>query len=131
MPKASLQIDGMHERPYEKLIVWKEAHQLCLEAYALTVDFPLHERFCLGQQIRKSAYSVPMNIAEGNSRRTAKDKAKFMDIAQASLEELHYQLLLARDLKYLSPGKFVEMDGRIQKVSYLLIRFRQGILKTF
>ncbi len=72
-----------------------------------------------------------MNIAEGNSRRTARDKAKFMDIAQASLEELHYQLVLARDLKYLSQEKFNDMDVRIQKVSYLLIRFRQGIIKSF
>ncbi len=123
--------DFMHERPYQRLIVWQEAHRLCLEIYNLVPCFPGHERYCLAQQMRKSAYSVPTNIAEGNTRRTAKDKLNFVTIALASLEELHYQLLLARDLSYITKEKFLELEVQIQKTGYLLTRFRLGIAKSF
>ena len=113
----------MHQRPYEKLIVvWKEAHALSLFIYSVTKFFPPEERFRLVHQMCKSAYGVPMNIAEGNTRRTTRDKQHFLDMAMASLEELHYQCLLARDLRYLTQALFDDADDRIQRVSYLLTR---------
>ncbi len=71
----------MRERLYQKLIIWKEAHALCVWTYGLTNNFPKHELFGLTSQMRRSSASVPTNIAEGNTIRTAKDKIRFFDIS--------------------------------------------------
>ncbi|MBP9774053.1 MAG: four helix bundle protein [Candidatus Peribacteraceae bacterium] len=110
----------MHQRLYEKLIVWQEAHKLCLRVYAITANFPSHEKFGLVSQMRRSGYSVPTNIAEGNSRRTPRDKQNFLTIATSSLEELHYQSILTRDLGYISQIEFDELNDRSKRVGYLL-----------
>jgi four helix bundle protein len=110
----------MHIRPHEKLIVWQEAHRLCLMVYRLTKSFPPDERFGLTSQMRRSASNVPTNIAEGNTRRTKKDKCHFFDFSISSLEELHYECLLSRDLSYLASDQFLTLDQQINRVSYLL-----------
>ena len=92
-----------HERPYEKMVVWREAHVLCLRVYELTKKFPPEERFRLVNQMCKSASSVPTNITEGNAKRSTKEKLHFFEIAEASLEELHYQCRLSLDLNYINP----------------------------
>lgn len=117
---------SMHQRPHEKLIVWKEAHALCLAIYDTTANFPSKEIYGLTSQMRRASYSVPMNIAEGNMRRTIKDKSHFLTIAISSLEELHYQCVLAKDLTYLSSDDFSKLDDHIQRVSYLLIKFHKS-----
>jgi four helix bundle protein len=116
----------MHERPYEKLIVWKEAHILCLSIYTLSKKFPDSEKFGLVTQMRKSSYSVPTNIAEGNTRRTNKDKSHFFIIALGSLEELHYQCTLARDLEYITKEDFDKVDDHIQRTSFLLTKLKSA-----
>jgi four helix bundle protein len=117
----------MYQRPHEKLIVWQEAHQLCLLIYRLTKSFPSDERFGLISQMRRSSASVPTNIAEGNTRRTWKDKRNFFDIAIASLEELHYESLLSKELAYLSQQQFQTIDQHIHRVSYLLTRLHSSL----
>jgi four helix bundle protein len=117
----------MHQRPYEKLIVWKEAHLLCLRIYRETKVFPIEERFSLVSQMRRAAYSVPMNIAEGNTKHSRKDQCRFIDIAMGSLEELHYQSLLAREIRCLSDTAFIAIDDAVQRVSYLLTKLRQSL----
>ena len=117
----------MYLRPYERLIVWQEAHKLFLWVNALANDFPAIEKFALADQMRRSAYSVPMNIAEGNTRRTYKEKRRFLDIAQSSLEELHCQMRMAQDLKYISQEIFMKGDEWINRVSYLLTRLHQSL----
>ena len=79
------------------------------------------------QQIRKSAYSVPMNIAGGNAKRTGKDKRHFLDISMGSLEELHCQVRMVCDLHYIRLDQFAEVDQQINRVSFLLVRFRSSI----
>lgn len=120
----------MHKRPYENLIVWQEAHTLCLTIYSVTTRLPSDERFRLVHQMCKSAYSVPMNIAEGNTRLSSKEKNRFYEIAHASLEELHYQCLLIRDLHYIDEKTFGLIDDKVQRVSYLLTRLRQAFEKS-
>ncbi|MFD2572745.1 four helix bundle protein [Spirosoma soli] len=85
---------------FRELIMWQKAHQLVLSVYQLTKAFPKEELFGLTSQIRRSAVSVPANIAEGYRKRTIPDKSKFMNIAQGSLDETHYYLILAQDLGY-------------------------------
>lgn len=117
----------MHERPYEKLIVWQESYKLCLFVYKLTIKFPPYERFGLVSQMRRSSYSVPINIAEGNSKKSTKEKERFFEIAHASLEELHCESRLSKDLDYISAQEYESLDDHSQRVSYLLIKFRNSL----
>lgn len=121
---------NMRTRPYEELIVWKETHELCLDVYKLMPQYPTEERFALCSQIRRAAYSAPMNLVEGNCKRSRKEKLHYVETAEASLEERDYQLLLSRDLKYITADQFQKLRERIGKVSYLLTKFRSGIRKT-
>jgi four helix bundle protein len=89
-------------RNFQDLLVWQKAHALVLGIYSTTAGFPKHETFGLSSQMRRAAVSVPANIAEGFKRRGRADKARFMNIAQASLEECRYFLILAQDLGYAS-----------------------------
>jgi len=82
--------------------VWQKAHVLALKTYRATRDFPAEERFGLVSQMRRAAVSVPANIAEGFKKRGQKDKANFYNIAQGSLEELRYYIILSKDLEYLT-----------------------------
>lgn len=115
-------------RPYQRIVAWKEADDLCAFTYEITKRFPEEERGCLVNQMRRAAASVPTNIAEGNSRRTVKDKRKFMTIALSSLDELHYQYHLAFRLKYIDQRIFDEANDRIQRVGYLLAKLRNSVV---
>lgn len=117
----------MHERSYQRLIVWKEAHALCLLAYEFVKKFPSEERFGLMSQMRRSSYSVPMNIAEGSTKKSHKERERFYETAACSLEELHYQCILAKDLKYLAGGQFDQVHDHIQRVSFLLMKLRRAL----
>jgi len=116
-----------HVRPYQKLIVWKEAHALCLFTYATMKSFPSDERFRLVDQMCRSSSSVPTNIAEGSVRNSTKERAQFYQIATTSLEELHYQFFLARDLGYISAEQYSTADDHVQRVSYLLTKLKQSL----
>lgn len=85
---------------FEDLLVWQKSHQLVLRVYRMTASFPKSEMFGLSSQMRRAAVSVPANIAEGFKRRSNPDKARVLNIAQGSLEELRYYFLLAKDLEY-------------------------------
>jgi four helix bundle protein len=87
-------------RNFQGLLVWQNAHALVLGVYRTTATFPKHELFGLTSQLQRAAVSVPANIAEGFKRRGRADKARFLNIAQASLEECRYYLILSQDLGY-------------------------------
>lgn len=86
---------------FEDLEVWQRAHKLVLEIYKITRTFPREEKFGLTSQMRRAGVSIAANIAEGFKKRGTKDKTNFYNIAQGSLEELRYYLILCRDLGYL------------------------------
>jgi four helix bundle protein len=85
---------------FQDLDVWKKALAWVLDIYRLSENFPKHELFGLTSQLRRAAVSVPANIAEGFKKKGLSDKAKFYNIAQGSLEECRYYLILARDSNY-------------------------------
>jgi len=87
-------------RTFRDLTVWQKAHQFVLQAYQLTRSFPDDEKFGIVSQLRRAASSIPANIAEGFVRRSQRDKIHFYNIAQGSLEECKYFLILANDLGY-------------------------------
>jgi four helix bundle protein len=92
-----------------KLIVWQKSHELVLKIYELTKDFPKDEMFGLTSQIRRAAVSIPSNIVEGKARGSKKDYRRFLLMSRGSLEEVKYQMLLARDLKYVDEVVYKEI----------------------
>ena len=114
-------------KTFEDLLVWQKAHSFVLAIYRLTESFPKHEIFGLTSQFRRAAVSIPANIAEGFRRRGASDKARFYNIAQSSVEECRYYLILSRDLGYADAQ---EADSIIQEVSKLLEAYSRSILNS-
>ncbi len=104
-------------KTFEDLIVWQKAHALVLAVYRASADFPKTETYGLTSQLRRAAVSIPANIAEGFKKRGRADKLRFMNIAQGSLEEVRYYLILSRDLKYHTDSKLMPL---LEEVSRLL-----------
>ena len=109
---------------FTDLKVWQLGHALTLEVYRLTASFPQDERFGLTSQIRRSASSVPSNIAEGSKRRSNKDYAHFLNLAESSLAETEYHVILSRDLKYLPAPAAEALFVRIAELSRMLHALR-------
>ncbi|MGD0310798.1 MAG: four helix bundle protein [Acidobacteriota bacterium] len=119
------------ERPAAKtfrdLLVWRKAHEFVLELYRFTSAFPRSETYGLALQMRRAGVSIPANIAEGFTRRGKTDKARFMNIAEGSLEESRYYLILAQDLGY---GQTEALMNLLQEVSRLLNAYERAILAS-
>jgi len=117
-------------KDYRKIIVWEKAHALVLKIYAEAFDdFPQDESFRLVSQIKRAAYSIPLNIVEGASRNTDKDFAHFLDVALGSCVELEYALFLTKDLGFLSLDKYQDFNIRTGEVKAMLIGFIKKIRK--
>lgn len=112
---------------FTDLIVWQKSHELVLLVYKITETFPKTEIFGLVTQMRRSAISVPGNISEGYKRRGKKDKVRFLNIAEGSLEELRYYFILATDLKYMKNEKVFSLA---EEVSKLLYSYSNSILSS-
>jgi four helix bundle protein len=112
-------------RTFQDLIVWEKAHKFVLSVYNLTSNFPKSEVYGLSSQFRRAAVSVPANIAEGFKKKGAADKAKFMNIAQGSLEECRYYLILSQDLGY---GDTSSLMSQLEEISRLLTSYASCIL---
>jgi four helix bundle protein len=97
----------------------QKAHQSVLGAYDLIAAFPKQETYGLSLQMRRAAVSIPANIAEGFRRRGKADKARFMNMAEGSIEECRYYLILAKDLGYADTQG---LTASLEEVSRLLVR---------
>jgi four helix bundle protein len=105
---------------FRKLKVWQKAHALTLAVYGATRRFPKDEQYGLTSQSRRSAASVPANIAEGCGRSAPGDFARFLEIAAGSASELEYHLLLARDLRVLPSGLYDALAPAVCEVKQML-----------
>lgn len=112
---------------FAELKVWQKSHKLVLDIYQMTKDFPKGEQFGLISQMRRAAVSIPANIAEGYRRFTSKDKARLINIAQGSLEELRYYLLLSHDLGYADTDC---LSTNIDEISRMLFAYHKAILSN-
>ena len=113
-------------RDYKTLKVWEKAHGFVLAVYQATAGFPSEERFGLTREVRRSATSVPSNIAEGCGRESEPDFARFLNIA-GSASEAAYQLLLAHDLHYLDQHAYAHLDAQAQEIKRMLNSFIQRL----
>jgi four helix bundle protein len=114
-------------KSFEQLIVWQRAHQFVLGVYRLTDNFPRTEIYGLTSQLRRAAVSIPANIAEGFKKRGRADKVRFLNIAQGSLEECRYYLILAKDLNYSDTSK---LQPQLEETSKLLEAYSAKILAS-
>ena len=96
--------------PYERWQAWKLSYELALEAYRTTTSFPKQELYGLTSQIRRAAFSVVLNIAEGSAKRGPRELRRYLDISLGSLCELTCALRLARDLGFLTQEAFAQLD---------------------
>ena len=103
-------------RNYEELRCWASAHTLTINIYRATNEFPGHERYGLSSQMRRACVSIGSNIAEGAGRFTDTEFARFLDIALGSTSEVHYQLRIAADLKYLDQPTFQSLQDNADHV---------------
>jgi four helix bundle protein len=118
----------MNRKPaknFQDLIVWQKAHQFVLSTYRFSGEFPKTEMYGLTSQFRRAAISIPANIAEGFKKRTKADNARFMNIAQGSLEECRYYLILAQDLRY---GDSLGLMSQLEEISKLLDAYYTSLL---
>jgi four helix bundle protein len=114
-------------RTFADLLVWRKAHEFVLAIYKFTADFPKPETYGLAGQVRRAAVSIPANIAEGFRRRGQGDKARFMNMAEGSIEECRYYLILAKDLGY---GDTTILNSLLEEVSRMLSAYASAILAS-
>lgn len=114
---------------WSELEVFKKSHELTLEIYKVTESFPKSELFGIISQLRRSAFSVPVNIVEGKSRKNTKELVQFLNIANASLEEIRYYLLLSKDLNFIDNDKYVKLESDCETISKMLNSFIRVLRK--
>lgn len=107
-------------KTFKEIIAWQKAHSLALLVYKLTKFYPEDEKYGLTLQSRRSSVSIPSNLAEGFKRISKNDSVHFYNISQGSLEELKYQLLLAKDLEYLGEKDYVKVNELCEEVGKLI-----------
>ena len=112
---------------FKKLNVWGKAHLLTIAIYKCTVPFPDTERYGLVCQMRRSAASIPTNIAEGCGRNGGKELIRFLHIASGSAHELEYQLILSKDLGLLREDEFDRLNQDVLEIQRMLAGLQRTI----
>lgn len=105
---------------FEKLQVWQKSRQTSLKVYKMTALFPNEEKFGLTSQMRRAAISISSNIAEETGRHSAKDKARFTEMAYGSALELLNQCILSNDLEFLEENKYLEVRKDLTEITAML-----------
>ena len=117
-------------RRFTELLVWQRSHALTLDVYRLTARFPADERFGVTSQLRRAILSVPANIAEGAKRISSTEFARFLNIAEGSLAEAEYLLIVSRDLGYV-PQRVCEVHLKeVTEIAKMLNGLRSKVEKT-
>ena len=117
-------------RDYKKYDVWTKSHEFVLFTYKeVLILFPASEKYDLYSQLKRAAYSIPLNIAEGCGRNTDKNFAHFLDISLRSAQEAEYCLLLAFDLHYINDEIYKLACSKVNTVKAMLINLIKTIRK--
>ena len=103
-------------KSFTDLIVWQKAHEFTLKVYEITKSFPKEEIYGLTSQFRRAAISIPANIAEGFTKKSDLDKIRFFNIAQGSLNECQYYLIISQDLNYYKEKELFSLADEIGKL---------------
>ena len=117
----------MKEHTFRKLLVWQKSMTLVTQIYNDVKSFPSDELYALTSQIKRSATSIPSNIAEGYGREGKKDYLRFLNIALSSLFELQTQIEIAYNLNFLEEGKFNNLYEYTREIERMLTSFIRKI----
>ena len=115
---------------FKNIVAWQIAHEFVLSVYEMTKKFPSTEAFGLTSQFQRAAVSIPANIAEGYRKLGKSDKLRFLNIAQGSLEECRYYIILTTDLKYITAEDAKKLQTLIEKTSWYLNSYCKGIINN-
>ena len=125
-PRASSGRYGVMQR-FQDIHVWQRAHRIVVLIYAATDQFPAEERQNVVQQLRRAAVSVPTNIAEGSKRLFRRDYVRFLNIAEGSLTEVEYLLLLSRDLRFGDDETLEDLLREVDVTARMLANLRKAV----
>jgi four helix bundle protein len=114
-------------RNFRNLKVWEKNHELALSVYHSITSFLKEELYGLVSQLRRSALSIPSNIAEGCGRNTQAQMAHFLNISLGSVSELEYQILLAKDLRFINDSVFHEQTEQVHAFKRMLTSLIQKV----
>jgi len=112
---------------YKELQFWKRSKKLCVSIYQSTSNFPQEEKFGITNQIRRSAVSIPSNIAGGSSRSSIKDFRRFIEISMGSAYELETQLSIANEIGYLSDNSSKALLSELLSVIQMMSKFKSSL----
>ena len=115
---------------FHGIVAWQKAHDFVLLVYKMTKSFPDFEKFGLCSQFQRAAVSIPANIAEGYKKLSRADKLRFYNIAQGSLEECRYYILLSRDLEYIDEIQYNALLALAEEASKLLNGYCKGVIDS-
>lgn len=119
-----------NSRTFKDLECWQKAHEFVKEVYRVTKAFPDDERYGLTSQFRRAAVSIAANICEGYKKLSRQDKLRFINIAQGSLEECRYYVILSRDIEYIDQATHDRLEYLINGASWKLNGYAEGISKN-
>jgi four helix bundle protein len=111
---------------FEKLDVWKKSKDFAVKIYRATQSFPKEEKFGLVSQLRRASVSVSSNIAEGSSRTTANDQARFYTIAYSSVIEVLNQIIISKELNFMSVENYTMLRSDIEEITAMLNRLHRS-----
>ena len=115
---------------FKELRIWQRSHQLVLDVYGITKNFPKEEVYGLTSQMRRSSASIPTNIAEGCGRNSDAELCRFSVIAMGSASELEYQLLLSNELNYLQIIDYKRLNDELVEIRKMINMFIQTLQKS-
>jgi len=121
---------NMFEYSFERLKVWKESIELVKMVYEVTKSFPVSEKYGLTSQLRRASVSISSNLAEGTSRNTNKDKAHFTTLSFSSTMEVLNQVLIAKELEFISEDNYIEIRKKLSKITNMLNALRKSQLSS-
>ena len=116
-------------RLYKNMRIWHLGYEFALDIYKLTEKFPKEELNNLTSQMRRAATSIPLNIAEGSTKRSYKEFLNFLSYAYGSAKELDVLLLLSKDLKYIQNKKYTQIEKKLDLLMAKLFLFMSNIEK--
>lgn len=114
-------------RNFKKYDIWQLSHNLTLDIYVLTSNYPKEELYGLVSQIRRASSSIPTNIAEGCGRSSDKEFNQFLNIALGSANETEYLIILSKDLNYISLKKFNEIETQINIIKSKIYNLKEKL----
>ena len=119
-----------NSKTFKDLECWQKAHEFVKAVYAVTKQFPEDERYGLTSQFRRAAVSIAANICEGYKKLSKADKLRFMNIAQGSLEECRYYIILSLDINYINRETYDRLEFLINGTSWKLNGYAEGISRN-